>query len=612
MIAYFKYTQGGTFTLKGDDYIGSFNVINGTAYTGTVYTPESQALTPSNTFTAAIYLEQGEFDRTVDSTINLSHVNVNPRDILNFTTLQTLISSLDYNNKALYKTAILISPDTVNFKNVPADNLTTKFYGLSSTVADIHVPKDTISGKRTYTQIDPFSFSPEWAFMDEAIGSSLFVNPDESFLYFVSTKNNVYTLSGSIYTDSPLVLVNSLYHGSNTNYIQNDLFNPNTLLKQNNVLNYLYEIGTDTILVYDLKTFKECGSKILIDSLKVYDKTKYYLNDGNKKFIKIGRKLRGALLIEDTTRVLILDLKNSQSNEDYIAISLKDLNLATITCFDIREQDDALIVVGQRTTGLWMLVIDTSLLIKGSVANAIVYEDMLLYADDMTDISFSKTDSNIFTIDTKTNIQTRFLSNPKTPASVLDMTFTANPENLLYLRNYTFNNTHERFDQILIKYNSNKLRSNYPNLVCNTSVTTDTAQYIAIQFIGRLYIFKNKVGVDYATNNLLPTDLVKYNNNVVDCSNSYLGITLNNNLYNIVSDTLNIYNNYSRQVTKGFLNDIPLLIKSRGRTEILSIDSLNFSLHENESVNVLSLQRAFGAVYNLQTAIASSILSGIN
>jgi len=599
MITYFKYTEGGTFTLKGENYIGSFNVVDGVAYTGTTLTAESQILTPGNTFASAIYLERGEFDRTVDSSINLARINVNPRDILNFSTLQTLISSLDHNNKELYKTAILIAPDSVNFKNIPADNLSTKFYGLSSTIADIHVPKDVISAKRTYTQIDPFSFSPEWAFMDEAIGSSLFVNPDESFLYFVSTKNNTYTLSGSVYSNAPLVLID-------------DLFNPNTFTKQNSVLGLLYEIGTDTILVYDLKTFNECRNKILIDSLQIYDKTKYYLKDGDKKFIKIGNKLRGALLIENTTSVLVLDLKNSQTNEDYTTISLKDLNLATILCFDIREQDDALIVIGQRTTGLYMVVVDTSLIVKVGVTNSIVYDDEILYAENLNDITFSKTDSNVFTIDTTTNIQTRFLSNSKTPASVLDMTFATNPENLLFLRPYKFDSTRERFDKILIKYNSNKLRSNYPNLICNTSVTTENAQYFAVQFIGRLYIFKNKLGIDYAVNNLLPIDLVKYNNNIVDCSNSYLGITLNNNLYNIISDTLNIYNNYSRQVDSEYINNIPLLVKNRSRVEISNIEPLNFYLHENESVNVLSLQRAFGAIYNLQTSIASSILSGIN
>ena len=64
MIDYFKYTNGGSFTLSGSSYIGLFNVLSGVAYSGKSHTSSSSVLSSTDTFLSNCFLRRFEFDRT--------------------------------------------------------------------------------------------------------------------------------------------------------------------------------------------------------------------------------------------------------------------------------------------------------------------------------------------------------------------------------------------------------------------------------------------------------------------------------------------------------------------------------------------------------------------
>lgn len=592
MISYFKYTNGESFTLDGEDYRGVFNVIDGKAYTDDVFSSESQELQPKDNFLSELYLERAEFDRTAASAYQLETTNINPRDILTQSTVQRILSSLDNNNKTLVKTSIIRNPNIARFSGLPSNDTTAKFYGLSSTEIDIHIPKDSLIGRRAYTQIDPFNFSTKWGFLDDVISSSLLVRNDSSFTYFVTTSSSSYALSGSIGSNEELILLDT------PNFI------PESNIDQNGNLNILYEITPNEISIYDLATYYECGTKTLVDSLIVLDPQLYQLKDNNTQNIRIGKNLRASLVVsrEKSTKIA-LDIRNAYSNEQYFLVPINALNLSDIIAFDVRSQDDAIIILGTVNGFRTLMLLDTSLLtgstIDGGEMAAVIYNNQLLYAENITKVTFSPQDSNICYFYEKTNIQARFISNPRVPCSTIDS------DNFFFLQDYRFDTTDINFNDTFLKFNSNKLKSNYPNLLTANITSNDNGIYAALHFIGRLFIIDI---TNTGTTSLLPT-ITKANKNTTQCSNTYLGAVLNKTFFNIISDTINIYNNYTRQVRSRTVNGIPLLIDNFRQETPFKLNLLDFYVHENESSNILSLQRITRQITELQERIIAQVFS---
>lgn len=592
MISYFKYTNGESFTLNGNDYTGVFNVVDGKAYTSDIFSSEAQELVSKDNFLSELYLERAEFDRTAASTYQLESTNITPRDILTQTTVQRILSSLDNNNKTLVKTSVIKNPSIARFSGLPSNDKTAKFYGLSSTEIDIHIPKDTLVGKRAYTQIDPFSYSDKWGFLDNVVSSSLLVRNDYSFTYFVTTSSSSYALSGNINSNDELILLDT------PNFI------PESNIDQNGNLNILYEITPGQINIYDLATYYDCGTKILVDSLVVLDPQLYQLKDNNTQNVRIGKNLRASLVVNNNKPTdIALDIRNAYSNEQYFLVPVKALDLTDIIAFDVRSQDDAIIILGVVNGFRTLMLVDTSLL-SGSTKEsgeipAVVYNNQLLYADNVTKVTLSPQDSNVCYFYERNDIQARFISNPRVPCSILDS------DNFLFLQDFYFNTTNINFNDTFLKFNSNKLKSNSPNLLTTNITSNDNGVYAAIHFIGRLYILDI---TNTGTTTLLPT-ITKYNKNIAQCSNTYLGAVLNKSLYNIVSDTLNIYNNYTRQVRSNTINGIPLLIDNFRQETPFKLNLVDFYVHENESNNILSVQRITRQITELQTRIISQLFT---
>ena len=187
-------------------------------------------------------------------------------------------------------------------------------------------------------------------------------------------------------------------------------------------------------------------------------------------------------------------------------------------------------------------------------------------------------------------------------AQILGVSFR---DNLKFLHDYIFGSTEERFSKIQIKFNSNYLKSNYPNLLNVVSGEFGNDQYMILHFIGRLYTIpftdstSSSDGIGTVKNYSVE--------NVGVCNNSYLGLGFNMIFRSILDDTINLYNNYSQ--IKTVTNDSLIFNDSIISSTIADLNSVDFSIHENESLNMISVNRVINNIYNIQKSLADDINS---
>ena len=223
--------------------------------------------------------------------------------------------------------------------------------------------------------------------------------------------------------------------------------------------------------------------------------------------------------------------------------------------------------------------------------------------DDTTidlDVIFSEFDSNLFTINDNSNITQRLLSDPGPTISVLNRDDLNLPPDLL------FDNTEYLFRDNQWKWNTNLLES---NRVALKNVIVDTFRndvYIYMHNIGRLYYTKLKE----RTNSLVKKDLkCLFDENLFDkiCETG-IGINLNTLIQDILRDTLNIYNGFTRIPKAKKFYGTELLLDYKIPKDI-NINVRDFYFHSNESVNYLSVNRVFSKLFELQKTIYDSILT---
>jgi hypothetical protein len=210
----------------------------------------------------------------------------------------------------------------------------------------------------------------------------------------------------------------------------------------------------------------------------------------------------------------------------------------------------------------------------------------LTNVDTITQLDFSEEDSNIFYIKSGLKIQSRFISDPH------QISGDSTGKGFLYLRDYIYNTTVEKYDKIQIKYNSNALLSNSFNNVVYDIRQLGGYQYYMIHNIGRLYVSKS-LPSDSFYNALIDIGLSKTYTGASCLSNS-IGQTLNAVLSNIIQDTLTIYSMARSAIDSDgdfvALSDLEFEIK-------------NLQFHGNETVSVTTLQRIFTLIADIQTQI---------
>lgn len=536
---YFKYTGGESFTLNDVEYSGIFHVIDGVGYTKRKPSKNSEKLDSKDTLLNEIFLKKLEFDdKQKNSSLNRNYSNV--FDILNKNQSDELFGSVHDNNLLVYKSLIGYNSKIFNFDN------NFHFYGLSSTDVDIR-DNDIPSGKTTVTHIDPFSFSDDWYFLDlEVQSSNLLVKSDDSFTYNVITENLEYKISGSFSNTDPIEL--ETVEGSSVveKYIDEEE-------------NRIYIVDNGKIKIFNWKRSDNCDINNLIKEIPY---------GGDTNIIKFGDLYR---LEVDSSEIRLIEKESSKEIESF---SLKELGVGEILDADIRNVDDYVVIL-HRIDGEVFLV----QLFDGEYSNIKLYDDV----DSEGDVGFSNFDSNVFFIQRDKRLEMRLFT---VPTSVVGK---INESNLLYIKDYIYNTTYDKFGVIPIKWNSNKLKSNYYNPLNLETFIVNNKLYVLLHAIGRIYVSKQENPNVYSDR--IPLDLERRYSELT-CSESSLGIQINNELYKLIQEIVEIYISSSRGIDDEILGDV-----------FVSFNDLY--LNSNETVNVISLQRILDEILSVQGELIS-------
>lgn len=567
MISYFKYDNGNAFTLDGVPFTGYFHVLSGVAYSGKKPEYNSLQLTPRSNFLSELYLNYAVFDG-ITPVIDLAVPNA--LDILNENTLNQLLGRVNQNNLSIYKNSIFINPD-----NLPYDYKNTYFYTLTSTESDIRTPDDELYGKNVYTHSDPFSYSEEWGFLDRVTSGSFVIDSNDNFIYYCVADNISYALSGTFNDPTKKLTVVSTTEN-----------NDNLKIEQDYDTNELFFYTTDALSIYNLAKYEDCGNLFLKDRISIS------ADDSNISFFTIGFQKR----TEFANGTIYI--KNKYSNEIYLQVTLGELELDELIGLDIRKEDDNIIIVGKKDNKLYFIFFDVD-----DYTNTFRREE-LLYGENTTGIKFSDEDSDFFylikTIPVIENSdQTRAETEIRPLKNINNRLAKARSSNFFYLDDYIFNTTEEKFDKIQIKFNSNKMLSNsYNNLTYNT-LQKDGYLYYILHNIGRIYVAKTKKSIYEA---YVPLNVSK-NFTKVQCNQSSLGLSFNSAILSLLKDTINIATLVEK--VKPSTGDLENPTYSVVPTPELNYELENLFLNGNESINVVSLQRIFILINDLQKKLVN-------
>ena len=567
MISYFKYDNGNAFTLNTVPYSGYFHVLSGVAYSGKKPDYNSEILTPNSNFLSELYLTYAVFDG-ITPVIDLAVPNA--LDILNDNSLNELLGRVNANNLNIYRNSIFINPN-----NLPYDYKNTYFYTLTSTEVDSRTPDDEMYGKKVYTHSDPFSYSEEWAFLDNVKSGSFSIDSSDNFIYYCVADNIIYTLSGTFNDPSKKLTV-----------ISQTSDDTNLKIEQNYDTNELFFYTETELSIYDLAKYEDCNNLFLRDSISI-SATKETI-----PFYTIGFQKRTEF--SDNT----VYIKNKYSNEILLTLALNDLGLDKLIGIDVRKEDDNVIIIGQQNGVDYFIFFDSD-----DYTNTFRKEE-LLYGENTTGVKFSEEDSDFFYLIKKltqidiTN-QLRAETEIRPLANINNRLAKARSSHFFYLDDYLFNTTEEKINEIQIKFNSNKMLSNsYNNLTYNTLQENGYLYYI-LHNIGRIYISKTKSSLYEA---YVPLNVSK-NFIQFNCNTSSLGLSFNSAILNLLKDTINIATLVEK--VKNSTGDLANPTTSTSPTPELQYELENLFLNGNESVNVVSLQRIFTLINDLQKKLVN-------
>tara|TARA_R110000824_G_scaffold224184_2_gene411877 strand:- start:5032 stop:6993 length:1962 start_codon:yes stop_codon:yes gene_type:complete len=616
MIEYFKYTTTGSFTLSGAAYNGFVNVRDGVAYSGKTFSDTSKILKSTDTFFANCILGELEFDRTVtpitESNILTTPV-VSPRSVIDQSFIDTNLGILNQNNLNLYALNIISRTDLLNFKNSAKDG-SAYFLGLSSGKNDIRNDDTKMAKDNLFPlQIDPFSFIdkvPGVNVLDDTIDSTLFVYNDETYFYFTTTPTASHTFSGSFVKNSNFVPITPAEDSGET------IFKGATRFTYDNSTDILYSLSASANVIhlnlYDNSFVNPCGKLKLVDKIIIKEKV-------IDQAVKIGNNLLGYRYSEIEHDIGIIgtyiSIRNKYSNK--LITTLTTTEDEEIVAFDIRDSDDSILVLtspgqappevlendtsGEGVFYLYQLDAENLTDLGPELNPKIVYRHRPTYNysavdEDDIQIYFSQNDSNVFILNDRGFITTRFISNPT------EVSGFANPESLQYLPDMYFNNTGERFNLIEKKFNSNILKSNYFNYINYLIAKNETDLFFLLHTVGRIYLFKES---NLLYQNFVPHDLENLYEKITSCESS-LGSSLNSEIQNIIKDTVSIFLNLSLIPAETVTDGIPILrdyITYKG----LDINFRDMEFHENEAVDYSVVFRVINQLFELQQQVLDSI-----
>jgi hypothetical protein len=584
-VSYFKYDDGNAFLLNGVPYTGFFNVdSDGMVYTGKSKNAISEILTPTGTYISDFYMNRLEFDNTFKNIDDISYKYPSKLDVLDKNGMNMIFENLNLNNLLIFKSLTIRNKQIINFQNSDSH-----FYGLSSNSTDIY-GKDIPYGKSDMIHIDPFSYEPEWAYLDSIKVGTILVDVDNNFKYLASTGTDIITLSGSFTNKTPLTLVKY------EQIPQPDLIYQ---ISHDEEDDKIFIVQKDEIFVYEASNYINCGELILIDKIPLIPtevdiykwlshvkwkdaKTRWsqryvFNNKNNPEFIKFGKNVRTG--VEGNNLRIYNKFTNDLLGEYEI--------LGTPLSLAIRNVDDMIAVLIKNDDIFSIYYIDP-------VNDTATFQNIEEFSNfENVNIKFSNFDSNIIYTSNIKQIQMRNITNSAYPFAFLT------EDNLLYPENLKWGEAYSQFKSIKRKWNTKSIKSNNLNNLVFDNQNVGSEYHLFLHNIGRIYALKQPIANLNRGN--LPFSLKKTYNGVLTSETSF-GAYLNINLQKIVEDLMTLYQKASRSYTYTKNDVTDVTIKS------IQIDVENFYMQGNETFNALSIQRIIKNISDMQkTLISKSI-----
>lgn len=590
MTSYFKFTSGEAFTLNSVDYSGFFHVEEGVAYTERKKSETSEQLTPKNTFISDFYLDKMEFDNQFDSIAEVFDITANVFDILNKVEIEKLLSIINQNNLIVFKSLIVKNPQIINFTENDSH-----YYGLSSTPVDMR-NDDLMLGKKNISHIDPFRYEIEWTFLEKIKYGALFIKSDQTFKYLCSTGFELYTLKGS-FTDEGYI-----------EYSVQELEIPEEVygIDYDEFENKITIVVLGDLKVYDAINYIECDTLVLVDSIKLGDVDSEILTWGtqkayenligkwNRKFYNIPKFSTEFIRFGNNYRTSIeggnLTLRNKYSTDKIVDFDLESLGIDELLDVNIRVIDDYVAILYKKS-GKFRVTFFDPLDIENSLLDREIFE---FNDSDNYRISFSTYDSNVFYLNSTVQSHTRMISNPTYPVGQM------RENNLKYVKKETFKNYLQKFDNGVLKWNTESLDSNSFTNYMFDSVAKSDKNYMFLLNSGRIYPIRQNILNSYLSS--VSLDLVKTYNGI-RCSDPSFGLFLNKTISYILKDVLTLYTNASNSYSIG-KNDVFL-----NKIQEITYDINNLYMNGNETINVLVLQRILTLLTDLQKQLIANLIS---
>lgn len=581
-MSYFKYDDGNAFLLNGVPYTGFFNVdSNGVVYTGKNKTTNSELLSSSGTYISDFYVNRLEFDNTFTDIDTVSYKYPSKLDTLDKNGMTEIFNHLNLNNLLVFKSLTIRNKQIINFQNSNSH-----FYGLSSNTNDAY-GKDTPYGKNVRTHIDPFSYEPEWAYIDSIKVGSILVDVNNNFKYLASTGTDIITLSGSFTKKTPLALVKY------EQIPQPDLVYQ---ISHDEEDNKIFIVRKDEIFVYEASNYINCGELLLIDKIPLIPtdvdtykwsshikwkdaKTKWsqryvFFNKNNPEFIKFGKNIRTGM---DGSNLRIYNKFTNDFLGEYEI-------LGTPISISIRNVDDMIAILTKSEENYVIHYVNP---IDDSMTSQVIQE--FSYSENAA-IKFSNFDSNIIYTSNLKQVQMRNITNSAYPFAFLS------EDNLLYPENLKWGEAYARFGSIKRKWNTKLLKSNNFNNIIVDNQNVGSEFHLFLHNIGRIYALKQSIQ-DINRRNL-PLSLKKSYNGISTSETSF-GVYLNANLRKIVEDVITLQQKASKTYTYSSDDVMDTTIK------MLQVDIENFYFQGNETFNALAIQRIVKNIIDLQKTLIS-------
>ena len=206
------------------------------------------------------------------------------------------------------------------------------------------------------------------------------------------------------------------------------------------------------------------------------------------------------------------------------------------------------------------------------------------------DIEFSSFDSDLYFISNINEYQVRSIENSTYPLGKISH------ESFKYLPKFKFGNTIRKFGNPQFKWSSTNMDSNNFNYKISTNIIIGDTSYHVIISTGRFYVIKQKINEFYKYR---VDRHISKEYELPSCSKSSFGLYLNDNIFIILNDLINLQNQshckYVFDAENTNLKEINELI----------IESKNLYLHTNEKIHALNFQRIIQNILKIQKEMIS-------